>query len=143
MNIRTVKRVKQYSLLSLAIIAFMAGVVLFAWPLSPISKVFGSFLIVISALFVGRFRKHSGTSDGEGERTSKNHDANLEHLRRPGHVAWSVGVFLLIVTALSFVYLFEGPAGELGVLILYLSTGLALACAVFWGYLIGKLVGRF
>jgi hypothetical protein len=65
----------------------------------------------------------------------------LRNKRRPTLTMWLVGIALLITVGVAYVFLYrDGLNGYNDVGPVYFFAGAIIVCAVFWGYLVSKIL---
>jgi putative flippase GtrA len=67
--------------------------------------------------------------------------ADTKAKKVPGRLTWLLGIALLLLTGISYLYLYyDALHGYHEVVPVYLFAGVGLACALVWAYLFAKLL---
>jgi hypothetical protein len=129
---------KRYSLFVLAIIfLLLAGAALFLGTHDFVIRIVGVVGCIISVYLVRISNVHIRQT------AIMFHDqrADIEPKKGLGHLVWTVGIALLVLTWGAFFYLYQDALhGYHEALPVYLFAGVGLACTIVWSYLISKLL---
>lgn len=128
---------KRYSLFVLALVVLLAGgVALLVGQNYPAALPFGG-LAAIASVYL--FRK-SNVRSGSGSGDTSFQVAGLNEPPRPGPLMWIVGMGLLVMLGISFLFLYlDALHGGHEVLPVYLFAGVVLVCGSYWAYLVSRL----
>lgn len=133
----TMVQKRRYGLFALAIAVFLAGgAAIFAGFNNPLALAFAGLMIVASVRLVKASNVH-----GEARLTDVSlGNADPDGAKRPGPLAWTVGIGSAAAVGISFFYLYKDAVnGYHGIVPVYAFAASALVAAVVWSYLAAKL----
>jgi hypothetical protein len=127
----------RYGLFALAIVLLLSGGVIF---------VIGNNDFVIRSIgivmFVGgaNLVRVSRVGRLKGLPSTTTESLDPEASRRPGRLAWAVGVASAVATGISFIFLYKDALdGYHQIWPVYMFAASSLICALAWSYLVAKL----
>jgi hypothetical protein len=128
---------KRYGLLVLAILLLLlGGAALYAGSHNFMTRSFG-LMAVLAGVYLVRL---SSVHTRSGLSTASGRGLDFASNPRPGHLAWLIGVALLLLAGLSFFYLYRDALhGYHEALPVYAFAGVTVACAVVWSYLLSRI----
>ncbi len=122
---------KTYGLFILAIFLLLsAGAALYVGSNSFTIRCLAAVALIASVYVVRISHVHTRDSGARVDFTAG---------RRPSPMIWFVGIALLVLAGISYLVVLDGGHTAWPV---YLFVGVAIACAVVWGYIVTKLVWR-
>jgi hypothetical protein len=129
---------KRYGLLVLAIMVLLSGgVALFMGSNSFAVRSFGAVACIVSVYLVRISNVHTHSALA----VTNDRGTDSRATKRPGPLMWTVGVALLAVMGISFLSLYiDALRGYHEILPVYIFAGIAVACAVFWSYLLSRIL---
>lgn len=133
----TMVQKRRYGLFALAIALFLAGgAAIFVGFNNPLALAFAGLMIVASVRLVKASNVHGGTRHADGSLGNADPDGT----KRPGLLAWTLGVGSAAAVGISFFYLYKDAVnGYHGIVPVYAFAASALVAAVVWSYLAAKL----
>ena len=128
---------KRYGLFSLAILLLLlGGAALFLGSHNFPIRAVGVVGCIVSVYLVRISNVHGGST----ATIAANQGADTKAKERPGRLIWMVGIALLLLTGVSFLYLYQDALhGYHEALPVYVFAGVGLVCALVWSYLFSKL----
>jgi hypothetical protein len=129
---------KKYGLFSVAVLLLLCGgAALFLAPHGYTIRSVGVVAVMVSAYLVRISHVHTRSTLS----AAAGPEGTFNTQKRPGRIAWVVGLALLPTLAASFLYLHNDAIhGGHTALPAYVFAGVILACAAVWGYIVSQIM---
>lgn len=139
MKIAQVNSRGRYGIYVLAVILLLASVTLWFFANnSYLIQSLGGVMLLSSAMLLNKYRG-SKRPNSNGTNSA---NTNSRHAYRPGVFVWTVGILLLITLCIIwYITTLDARHGGKEIWPLFAFTGIGIICALYWGALIGILMG--
>jgi hypothetical protein len=130
---------KRYSLFILAILLLLSGgIAVLVEPHDFAIRCLG-LAAIMASVYLGRI---SHVHDRAAFSVGGGQEADVKATKRPGRLAWAVGVALLLLAGVSYLLMYiDALHGGHEAWPVYVFGGVTVACAIVWGYLAAKIFG--
>ena len=135
-NPQNVPKKKRYGLFVLAIVTLLSGgAALYMGSNNFAIRFLGVVACVVSVYFVRISNVRTAVVSG----ATSDPMVDSKVTKRPGLIMWIVGVALLALLGIAFLYLYaDAQRGYHEILPVYIFAGAATSCALYWAYLVSR-----